>query len=260
MIQLGRLEVETPDHVVLRYDLAGGGNRGFAAIVDVVAASLLVAGGFLGWSIAAGVLPTGTLRPLEGVLVMSLLVIGWSYFIVLEWLWEGQTLGKRMFGLRVISADGSPASFTAVLIRNLVRVVDFLPAFYGFGLLAIVLSSRSQRLGDLAAGTFVVRAPRPRLDLVSLRTASALGPGAAADVRGLPGELQRLVREFVVREGTLAEPHRRAIAARIAPALRARVADATETDDVELVRAVARSLRSSGERSSPPPPTKSEGR
>jgi uncharacterized RDD family membrane protein YckC len=248
VIQLGRLEVETPDHVVLRYDLAGGGNRGFAALVDFIAASLLVAGGFIGWTIVAAVLPTGSLRPLQGVLVMALFVIGWSYFIVLEWLWEGQTLGKRMFGLRVISADGSPASFTAVLIRNLVRVVDFLPAFYGFGLLAIVLSSRSQRLGDLAAGTFVVRAPRPRLDLLALRTAPAAGEGAAADVRGLPGELQRLVREFVAREATLGETHRRAIAARIAPALRARMPDVTETDDVELVRSVARALRSSGER------------
>ncbi len=248
VIQLGRLEVETPDHVVLRYDLAGGGNRGFAALVDVIAAALLVAGSLSVWAFLSSILPRGSLRGLEGVFVMLTVLLGWSYFIVLEWLWNGQTLGKRLFGLRVISADGSPAGFIAVLVRNLARVVDFLPAVYGLGLLAIVLSSRSQRLGDLAAGTFVVRAPRPRLDFLVLRTAPRLAPGAVADVRALPGEVQRLVREYVAREGTLSEEHRRRVAAGIAQAIRSRSPDASEADDVELVRSVARALRAGGER------------
>lgn len=246
MIHLGRLEVETPDHVVLRYDLAGGGNRGFAALVDFVAASLIVAGLVAAYVVTGQLIPRGPSAAVTGVFVMITAVLAWSYFIVLEWLWEGQTLGKRMFGLRVISADGSPAGFTAVLIRNLVRIVDFLPAFYGVGLLAIVVSSRSQRLGDLAAGTFVVRAPRLRLDALALRTGPALAEGSALEIRGLPGELQRLVREFVARESALSEAHRRTVASSIAAALRARLPDASETDDVELVRAVARALRSSG--------------
>jgi uncharacterized RDD family membrane protein YckC len=244
-VQLGRLEVETPDHVVLRYDLAGGGNRGFAALVDFVAATLVVIGMIALFVVVAAVLPEAIAFRLQGLFVLVTLLVGWSYFVLLEWLWEGRTLGKRLFGLRVISADGSPASFTAVLIRNLLRVVDFLPAFYGLGLLAIVLSPRSQRLGDLAAGTFVVRAPRPRIDLLSLRTlASTEGP--SVEVRGLPGELQRLVREFVARERALPDEHRRRVAASIAGALRARLGSG-ETDDVELIRAVARSLRASGE-------------
>jgi uncharacterized RDD family membrane protein YckC len=247
VIQLGRLEVETPDHVVLRYDLAGGGNRGFAAVVDFAAATLLVIGMVALGAVLSAVVPARVLFPLQGLFVMITLLVGWSYFVLLEWLWEGRTLGKRMFGLRVISADGSPASFTAVLIRNLLRVVDFLPVFYGVGLLAVVLSSRSQRLGDLAAGTFVVRAPRPRIDLLSLRTiASSEGP--AVTVRGMPGELQRLVREFVARERALPDAQRRRIAASIAAALRSRDPDLAERDDVELIRAVARSLRASGER------------
>jgi len=248
VIHLGRLEVETPDHVVLRYDLAGGGNRGFAALVDVVAASLIVAGLFFAWLLIGQLLPfeeSGT--TLTGVFVMATALIAWSYFIVLEWLWEGQTLGKRMFGLRVISADGSPAGFVAVLVRNVLRVVDFLPLLYGFGLLAIVVTDRSQRLGDLAAGTFVVRAPRPRLDPIALRTGPTLTEGRTAHVRGLPGEVQRLVREFVARERTLPDARRRTLAASIAAALRARMPDAAETDDLELVRSVARALRSSGE-------------
>jgi len=248
VIQLGRLEVETPDHVVLRYDLAGGGNRGFAALVDFAIATFLVFGMLAAWSLFQDLLPRRIFFSTQGLFVTVTLLVGWSYFIVLEWLWEGRTLGKRIFGLRVITADGSPASFTAVLIRNLVRIVDFLPAFYGIGLLAIVVSSRSQRLGDLAAGTFVVRAPRPRIDMVALRTvASADGP--QVELRGLPAEMQRLVREFVARERALSEKDRRRVAASIASALRAREPELVAQDDVELIRAVARSLRASGDAS-----------
>src|SRR3989442_15321306 len=159
-VQLGRLEVETPDHVVLRYDLAGAGNRGFAAVLDFLIASLIA---FTASMILLflGTASSGGLLLFSGLAVIVTLVLIWGYFILLEWLWNGQTIGKRAYKLRVINEDGSPARFTAVLIRNLLRLVDFLPAFYGVGVLVIVLSPKSQRLGDLAAGTYVVPAPRP---------------------------------------------------------------------------------------------------
>ncbi|HET8569286.1 MAG TPA: RDD family protein [Candidatus Limnocylindria bacterium] len=251
-VHLGRLEVETPDHVVLRYDLAGAGNRGFAAMVDFLVALLVTAA--LGIGFERFVLPSAPW--LRGWAMLVVVFVGWAYFIVLEWLWNGQTIGKRMFGLRVISADGRPAGFGALLVRNLIRVVDFLPALYGVGLAAVALSPRSQRLGDLAAGTFVVRAPAPRLDAAAMatldagprRTAAAPAPGPAASIHGLPGEVQRLVREFVAREGRLPAAERAALAAAIAAHLRERLPDAPGGDDVELIYAVARGLRASGER------------
>lgn len=257
-VSVGRLEVVTSDHVVLRYDLAGAGNRGFAALLDFAVASTLT----LGWLAAWSNLVTTTGGVLIGIVLFSALVFGWSYFIVLEWLWNGQTLGKRLFGLRVINEDGSPARFIAVFVRNLVRVVDFLPGFYGLGFVFIVLSSRSQRLGDLAAGTYVVRARHPRVDWLALRTfdGSTDRAGEARAERtegkqapylyvgGLSGEAQRIVREFVVREATLPHAERARLAARIAAHLRERVPDSAETDDVELIRSVARSLRASGDR------------
>ena len=246
-IRMGRLEVETPDHVMLRYDLAGGGNRGFAALVDVVAATLIFVGMFALWLFLQDTFRLA--RALTGVMLMLAFLIAWSYFIVLEWLWEGRTLGKRIYGLRVITADGSPAPFTAVLIRNLIRVVDFLPAFYGLGLLAIVATPRSQRLGDIAAGTFVVRAPKPRIDLLSLRTIAPASQSASTlRVLGLSGEVQRLVREFVARERTLAPKDRARIAAPIAAALRARLPEASGADDIGLIHEVAAAMRASGER------------
>jgi uncharacterized RDD family membrane protein YckC len=245
-VSLGRLEVETADHVVLRYDLAGGGNRGFAALVDFVLATLIFVGAFYMFNLFAGAVGFFAASPYFGIALLLTFAIAWSYFILLEWLGNGQTIGKRVFGLRVIADDGAPAGFIAILVRNLIRVVDFLPGFYGFGLLAIVVSPRSQRLGDLAAGTFVVRAPRPRLDYFSLRTVTPLGAGAQVETRGLPGEAQRLVREFVAREAQLAPDHRARVAKQLAERLRPYARDFDPgLGDLELIRAIARSLRAS---------------
>lgn len=246
-IRVGRLEVETPDHVVLRYTLAGVGNRGFAAVVDFVIAVLITVGLEIGYEQigAPGAATVG------GLIQLLLFVLGWSYFIVLEWLWNGQTVGKRWYGLRVINEDGSPAGFVAVFVRNLVRMADFLPGFYGLGLLSIVVTSRSQRLGDLAAGTFVVRAPKPQLDWLSLRTVTRAGVAVpAAGVRQLSGEAQRIVREFVAREGTLPERDRARLAEQIASRIRPLVTGIDTTDDVAFLRALAATLREAGERRS----------
>jgi len=246
-VAAGRLEVETPDHVVLRYDLAGAGNRGFAAVVDFLIASVIVftALAILSW---AGAFDQTSFFVLGGLTLIVTLVLIWAYFILLEWLWNGQTIGKRIFRLRVINEDGSPARFTAVLIRNLLRLVDFLPALYGVGVLVIVLSPKSQRLGDLAAGTYVVRAPRPQIDWFSLRTVTPLGAGLTAETRRMPGEAQRLVREFVARESQLGETERARIAAVIAAKLRTyTVEDLGPLGDIELIHAIARSLRATAE-------------
>jgi uncharacterized RDD family membrane protein YckC len=247
-VAAGRLEVETPDHVVLRYDLAGAGNRGFAAVLDFLIASVIAftANVILSW---AGAFGEASIYVFGGIALVMTLVVIWAYFILLEWLWNGQTIGKRAYKLRVINEDGSPAQFTAVLIRNLLRLVDFLPAFYGLGVLVIVLSAKSQRLGDLAAGTYVVRAPRPQVDWFSLRTVTPLGAGRTAETRRMPGEAQRLVREFVARESQLRPTERARIAAVIAAKLRSYTVDniGEELDDIDLIHAIARSLRATAE-------------
>ena len=246
-VAAGRLDVETPDHVVLRYDLAGAGNRGFAAVLDFFIAALIVTTAYIVLALSTPLLEDAINGAMGITLILTLSLI-WAYFILLEWLWNGQTLGKRVYGLRVITEDGSPAPFTAVLVRNLLRLVDFLPAFYGVGVLVIILSPKSQRLGDLAAGTYVVRAPRPQIDWFSLRTVTPLGAGQTAEMRRLPGEAQRLVREFVAREASLAPTERKKVAALIAARLRTyTVEDSAGLDDVELIHAIARSLRATGE-------------
>jgi uncharacterized RDD family membrane protein YckC len=91
--------------------------------------------------------------------VLSYFVISLCYGFVLEWTMNGQTLGKRLLRLRVMDAQGLSLAFSQVVIRNLLRFVDALPGFYLLGGLALLLTRKSQRLGDLAAGTIVVWSP-----------------------------------------------------------------------------------------------------
>ena len=249
-VSLGRLEVETADHVVLRYDLAGAGTRGSAAIIDGLLSLLIVFGLSTAAFLIGSRLPPSLATQLAGVTAFLILTSWVAYFVLLEWLWNGQTVGKRRAGLRVIGPDGEPAGFTAVLIRNLVRLVDFLPGWYALGVVMIFLTPSSQRLGDLAAGTYVVRAPKPRLDWLSLRTlepssTAAVPLPAGVSVR-LSGESQRLVREFVARERTLSAGDRARLAALIAAPLRAAVPDLDEPDDTAFLHRVAASLRAAG--------------
>src|SRR2546428_9679329 len=95
-VSLGRLEVETADHVVLRYDLAGGGNRGFAALVDFVIASLIWAGAIYLWSVVGERFGYANTGPYFGVAVLVTFAIAWAYFVLFEWLRDRQTVGQAM--------------------------------------------------------------------------------------------------------------------------------------------------------------------
>ena len=93
-VSLGRLEVETADHVVLRYDLAGGGNRGFAASVDFIIATFVWIGAFFLWNVIGDRIGFSQLNPYYGVAVLLTFVVAWAYFVLFEWLGNGQTIGK----------------------------------------------------------------------------------------------------------------------------------------------------------------------
>jgi hypothetical protein len=94
----------------------------------------------------------------------------WGYYIFFEMTWNGQSPGKRLAKLRVICVDGRPVTLAESLIRNLVRLVDFLPGFYGVGVVTMFIQPQSRRLGDLAAGTLVVHDQGKTLSLASLET------------------------------------------------------------------------------------------
>jgi hypothetical protein len=96
-----------------------------------------------------------------GLVLIAMFLIFWGYPIAFEVLNDGQTLGKRVLGLRVINDNGTPVTWLPSIVRNLLRTVDMMPALYGFGLVSALLDPSMRRLGDLAAGTLVVYVEKP---------------------------------------------------------------------------------------------------
>jgi uncharacterized RDD family membrane protein YckC len=157
------LVIRTPEGIVFSQILAGPVTRFLAWFIDqlFVHVLLTVLGMLLGFM---GMLTAG--------FALAFYVIGWfvvgvGYGIFFEWSWRGQTIGKRLFRLRVVDVQGMRLQFNQIVVRNLLRFVDELPAFYFVGGVACWLNSKCQRLGDLAANTVVIRSPRlqePDLD------------------------------------------------------------------------------------------------
>ena len=152
-----RLQIRTPEGIDFSFALAGPVARCLAWVVDLLVTVLL-------WMVVIRLLqPAMMLVPDIGnaIMILALFVIYIGYGLVFEWMWRGQTLGKRLVGLRVVDADGLRLQFHQVLLRNLLRMVDALPFFYFVGGVACLLSRRSQRLGDFAANTVVVYNTKP---------------------------------------------------------------------------------------------------
>lgn len=219
------LFIATPERVSLAYQLSGLGSRSVAQLIDVLLLTVALVALLLAISAAR-------LGSLLGNLLTALLVFAIlnGYFVFFEGLWSGQTPGKRVMRLRVVSEAGQPITFEQSLTRNLVRNFDFIPFGYGIGLVALFANGRGKRLGDLAAGTVVVR-ERPGVSLGSLVAMSrqALAAQATAKVpeAGVAGEsayvrqrtvrdLEPALRDFVVayasRRPTLSMPYRVSLA------------------------------------------------
>ena len=152
-----RLQIRTPEGISFSFALAGPVARCLAWMVDLVVIVIISRG-------------AGILAELGGLIsadiAMAVATIGYfvvsiGYGVATEWLWRGQTLGKRFVGLRVMDVQGLRLQFHQVLLRNLLRFVDALPIFYFVGGLSCLINRRSQRLGDLAAGTIVVYNTKP---------------------------------------------------------------------------------------------------
>ena len=220
--------IDTPESVTFAYEVAGIGNRFIAALIDttILAAALLllnllvfVALGLLG-DLSIDMLLGDEPPSWLGGLVIALYTLlnfafYWGYYILFEWLWNGQTPGKRFVKIRVLRMDGNPAGFTEVLLRNLVRPVDFLPGGYGLGLLVMLLNEKSRRLGDFAAGTLVIR-ELADVSLDALATRSGANPAAVdeslllafPEIRRLTSTDYELIQEVLTRFRRGAISHR----------------------------------------------------
>ena len=151
------LSIETPEQIKIDYSIAGIGSRFYAALIDIAVLTPIVLIGMYVTVRAMIDLDQRLGNWLAAVAGVATFALQWGYYMAFEITTNGQSPGKRALGLRVIKVHGYPISFSDSVIRNLVRIVDFLPFFYGAGLLAMLSNKNWQRLGDLAAGTLVVK-------------------------------------------------------------------------------------------------------
>jgi len=218
------LDIQTPENVAFGYQVAGIGSRFLASLLDTIIVGLL--------QIVILIVLALIIRAFDGsafsdqlsawiyaIFGLVAAVFYWGYYVFFEMLWNGQSPGKRWVGLRVIRADGTPITLSESLIRNLARLVDFLPVAYGIGIVTMFIDKQSRRLGDLAAGTLVVqdRAPITIQDLSVKRTIH-LRPWANISLEGFPVERLTnndlsLIENFLIRRGQLT--HRESLAIQI---------------------------------------------
>ncbi len=238
------VEVRTPESIAFNYELAGLGSRFLALIVDQAIQILTLVAIFGGILLAAArtVAHHPSPPPLTDKLAQSLaiaLVIAvlfavlFGYFIAFEALWNGQTPGKKLLGLRVVRDGGYPIDFGASLIRNLIRVGEQLVGYYLLGAVSALISPENKRLGDLAAGTIVVRDARlaPPRALAQREAEPAYSSTAYLD-----GEERALVKRFLERRDALSPRRRQELASQLASRVRDRVpAELARLDDEALL-------------------------
>lgn len=263
-----QLSIETPELVAIEMPLAGIGSRFIALLVDTLiwAAGLLLLA-LIFWVVQPAMEAFSTLSYQWAFAIVTFVVflLNWGYFTLFEAFWNGRTPGKRVAKIRVIQRSGRPIGFFESLARNLVRYVDQIPFFYAVGVITMFVTRQHQRLGDLAAGTLVVRdrdeGATPWNDL-STRTFTAQIFSAPApspephSLVSLPAEgIARLsstdlevLEGFFARRLDMPLPTRQALAERIAGAIRAKSGlepppgISTET----FLEATARDLRDLG--------------
>ena len=242
------LVIETPERVELHYVLANVGNRFLAAAIDhliqvlTLLAVVVLAGTLSSWSMFSS-LSAWT----AALMVLAVFAIYWGYFVAFETLWNGQTPGKRIMRLRVVREDGRPVRFFEVFVRNLLRlVIDMLPPFsYAVGVVSIIFSARSKRVGDFVAGTVVVKeraTEAPSLDEIiriseieQERFERAAPAPFNANTRLLNERELRAIETFLKRRFELPEPNRTALAARIAQPISSKLGIVTDQISPESV-------------------------
>jgi uncharacterized RDD family membrane protein YckC len=240
-----KLSIDTPEQVTLDFPLAGVGSFLALAVdtlLQIATAMVVILGALALWRTLdfAG----ASAGPWTAALVVLVLFfVYYGYFAAFEAAWRGQTPGKRLIGLRVISTSGRPIHVDEALIRNLLRIVDQLPAIYGVGILSVLVTTRNQRLGDLAAGTVVVHEYAVEEQAASDETRSSARPFGLR----LADEEAMLIEAFLKRRRELDVFVRERRASEIASHMRRRLAiDVSGISDEALLEALIAEHRTTG--------------
>ena len=222
------VDIETPELVVLSYTIAGLGSRVYAAVIDLVICGILM----IAFLIGIAVLALHSAEPLTqpsasttwavALIILIQFAILWGYYLLFEGLNDGQTPGKRFLKLRVVRDGGYSVGFSASAVRNLMRIIDLQPVFtYAIGIGSVLFSKSGKRLGDIVAGTIVVRE-----SLVRQPVTPAAQPANAEIIATAPLSAQltddefRLLERWAERRNALEPQRRRDLTAQVAQRLR----------------------------------------
>lgn len=202
--------VVTPEGVRLEFQLAGIASRALSATIDAIIQTVLMIGALI---ISAAVSAGSDLIGLVFMLFSIILVL-FGYPVAMEVLNNGRTVGRTVMGTRVVTIDGAPVGFRHALVRALLAIVDHLLTFGGVAMLCALLTRRGQRLGDLAAGTMVVRERSAAQVAERVWYRTAVNPVTINASRMDPALFQE-IRAWLLREDDLAEPARDALGERL---------------------------------------------
>ncbi|MFZ0747133.1 MAG: RDD family protein [Terracidiphilus sp.] len=261
-----QLSIDTPELVAIQMPLAGIGSRFIALLIDSliwVAAIAVLA--FISWLLVPGINAFSKLSAqwAVAIYVLTLFLLNWGYFTLFEAFWNGRTPGKRVARIRVIQQSGRPIGLFESMARNFIRYVDQIPFFYAVGVIAMFATRQHQRLGDLAAGTLVVRDREQETPLWgdSARTFTALSFSQdkptpephfalslpAAGIAKLTSTDLEVLEGFFARRLDLSLTTRAALAQRIASAIQAKsgLEPPKEVSIETFLEATARELRDS---------------
>lgn len=244
---IDKLTIDTPEQVHLEFALAGIGSRFMAAFLDIVIEII----GYLMLFLlsllffSSGLFNGGRSVWWEAILGLILFCINWGYYAIFEAVWKGQTPGKRWAGIRVIKDSGRPINAFEAITRNLIRFVDFLPAFYGIGVITMLLNAKNRRLGDYVAGTIVVHESSERENIffnTPTKTEFVLHQAA-----GLTLQEAELIETFLARRLDIPMDVRQASSRRIADMISRRLnvpQESRPADDENFLELMVKEFRS----------------
>jgi len=258
------IAVLTSENVRLTYTLAGMGSRFAAFLADTLIIGLFMIAVtvlffLFGFSVdELGDLNMGQMSIITAIYIVIMTFLLWGYYFFFEWINWGQTPGKQLLGIRVAMANGAPADTVACATRNVVRVVDLALAFLGITFFIMIFTPRYQRLGDLVAGTVVVKRRRLTYDDVyqASRSADRAAESAARELEmseiSVPVKIseteRKVLTRFIERKRSLPENVRKKLAGDLAGRLRPRVSSgaADTLSDERLIDAVLKEEKKAG--------------
>lgn len=236
-----QLSIDTPEQIAIEFALASIGSRFLAVALDsLIQAALLFALALVALAFVAALGAGSATTWVLAVLLLAAFVVYAGYFAAFEIVWQGQTPGKRVVGLRVMAASGHPITVYQAILRNVLRIVDQIPGLYGVGIISVFVTANNQRLGDIAAGTVVVH-ERPAEGQLGL----AAKPSAFAEVsaRTLTAPEIAAVERFLERRHDLDWPVRDRTSLELANRVRRRLGLPAGGSDEELLERVAHDYR-----------------